>query len=290
MWPGMRPATGWIANWTSTPLRDQEVHQLADRALRLRHRHPVPGDDDHALAVGHEDRRVLGVDLPQLLLALLAGGNRPAAGPEAGEEDVEQRAVHRLAHELGEDRAGGADQGAGDQQRVVVEHEAGGRDRDAGVGVQQRHDDRHVRAADRHHQLDPEDQREADEEEEQRHARLDGGEVDADADEGQEERRRSRSASRGTSPGVTRSRPGACPNATIEPVRLTEPMIAPSSVAMTNASGSSSPGWSSRVTEELDDRDQRGGAAAGAVEDRDHLRHRGHRDALVPRGRRRSSR
>ena len=96
MWPGMRPATGWIANCTSTPRAMQEVHQLADRALRLRDRHPVSGDDDHALAVGHQDRGVLGVDLAQLLLALLAGRNRPAAGPEAREEDVEQRAVHRL--------------------------------------------------------------------------------------------------------------------------------------------------------------------------------------------------
>ena len=38
--------------------------------------------------------------------------------------------------------------------------------------------------------------------------------------------------------------PCSLPQATTEPVRLTEPMTAPSSVAMTKASGSSSPGWS----------------------------------------------
>ena len=39
--------------------------------------------------------------------------------------------------------------------------------------------------------------------------------------------------------------PWSLPKATTEPVRLTEPMIAPSSVAMTKASGSSSPGLAS---------------------------------------------
>ena len=114
-------------------LGQQEVHELADRALRLRDRHPVAGDDDHALAVGHEHRGVLGADLAQLLLALLAGRDAPAARAEAGEQDVEQRAVHGPAHELGEDGARRADQRAGDEQGVVVEHEAGRRHRDAGV-------------------------------------------------------------------------------------------------------------------------------------------------------------
>ena len=74
--------------------------------------------------------------------------------------------------------------------------------------------------------------------------------------------------------------PWSLPKATIEPVRLTEPMIAPSSVAITKASGQQlAAGLSAGVAQELDDRHERRGAAAGAVEDRDHLRHRGHRDA-----------
>ena len=280
MWPGMRPATGWMANWTSTPLRDEQVHQLAHRALRLRHRHAVARHDDHALAVGHQHRGVLRADLAQLLLALGAGRRRLAAGAEAGEQDVEERPVHRLAHELGEDRARGADQRAGNEQRVVAQHEAGRRHRDAGVAVEQRHHDRHVRAADRHHQLHAEDQRERRRRggRAARSARPPPGRCRCRRAPGTG--RRSRAASRGTSPAARRSTPCSLPQATIEPVRLTEPMTAPSSVAMMNASGSSSPGCELGVAQELDDGDERRRAAAGAVEDGDHLRHGGHRHAL----------
>ena len=50
MWPGMRPATGWIANFTSTPRFVSSFVQLAHAVLRLRDRHPVTGDDDHRAA------------------------------------------------------------------------------------------------------------------------------------------------------------------------------------------------------------------------------------------------
>ena len=170
---------------------------------------------------------------------------RLAAGAEAGEQDVEQRAVHRLAHELGEDRARRADQGAGDEQRVVAEHEAGRGHRDAGVAVEQRDDDRHVRAADRHRELHAEDERQADEEEEERDARLDRGQVDADGDAGPAPAPPVTSCEPGYFTGREAMTPWSLPQATTEPVSDTEPMIAPSSVAMTKASGSSSPGWRS---------------------------------------------
>ena len=60
MWPGMRPATGWIANFTSTPSWSSVVHQLAHRVLGLRDRHAVAGHDDHRARVLHDERGILG--------------------------------------------------------------------------------------------------------------------------------------------------------------------------------------------------------------------------------------
>ncbi len=45
MCPGMRPATGWIAYLTSTPLLSSALCELAHRVLRLGDGHPVTGHD-----------------------------------------------------------------------------------------------------------------------------------------------------------------------------------------------------------------------------------------------------
>ena len=156
----------------------EEVGQLADRALGLGDRQAVTGHDDDALAVGQQDGRVLGGDLPDRLLAFVAGPAISAPPPaRSAEEDVGDGAVHRPRHEQREERAGGADQGTGDDQCLIVEHETGERRREAGQGVQDGDDDRHVRAADRQHEQGAE-AREAEEEDQQRHARLDGAEVE----------------------------------------------------------------------------------------------------------------
>ena len=68
---------------------------------------------------------------------------------EPGEEDVSDRTVHRRRHLHRQDRSRGADQGPGDDQRDVVEGEAGRGGGKAGERVQQRDHDRHVGAADR---------------------------------------------------------------------------------------------------------------------------------------------
>ena len=51
----MRPATGWIANLTSMPLRLEHLGQLAHRVLGLRDGHAVAGHDDDLARVGHLD-------------------------------------------------------------------------------------------------------------------------------------------------------------------------------------------------------------------------------------------
>ena len=80
------------------------------------------------------------------------------AATEAADHDVDDRAVHGVGHQLGQDRAGRADEGAGDDQDRVAEHEAGHRGGRAGERVQQADDDRHVGAADRQDHRDAEDQ------------------------------------------------------------------------------------------------------------------------------------
>ena len=68
---------------------------------------------------------------------------------EAAEDHRDERAVHALAHDVGQDRARGADQRAGDDQRRVAEREADAGRRPARIGVEHRDHDRHVGAADR---------------------------------------------------------------------------------------------------------------------------------------------
>src|SRR5919198_1256193 len=81
MWPGMRPATGWIAYFTVAPsfFRMSAISRSACCAC--------------ATAMPAEDH-------------------------------VEDRAVHPLAHDVAKDRARGADERAGDDERRVAEREA----------------------------------------------------------------------------------------------------------------------------------------------------------------------
>ena len=60
MCPGMRPATGWIAYFTSTPFVLEQLGEVADVVLRLRDREPVAGDEDDAPRVREHDRDVVG--------------------------------------------------------------------------------------------------------------------------------------------------------------------------------------------------------------------------------------
>jgi hypothetical protein len=76
------------------------------------------------------------------------GFRRGRLAAPAAEDDRHEGAVHALAHDVGQDRARGTDQGAGDDQQVVAQREADGGRRPARVGVEHRDHDRHVGAAD----------------------------------------------------------------------------------------------------------------------------------------------
>ena len=82
MWPGMRPATGWIAYLTVTPFCDQLGGQLLDRVLRARDRQAVAGDDDHRLGVAEDEGGVVGAAALDRALLGLAGGRGRASPPK----------------------------------------------------------------------------------------------------------------------------------------------------------------------------------------------------------------
>ena len=206
-----------------------------------------------------------------------------AARADAGEEHVGDRAVHRLGHLLGEDRAGGADEHAGDDQRRVVERDARRGRGQAGEGVQGA---RSRPACRRRRSARPRARR----------ARP---------------RRAGSARTAARTPSPRRSPPPARPaisqqravdhlaasriapfisscsfrKAMFEPQKEIEPMIAANSIGI-----SSSSGRSPRAARNSTTRDQRHRAAADAVEQRHHLRHRGHLHAARGRARRRRRR
>ena len=102
MWPGMRPATGWMANLTWTPASLQELGELPDLVLGLGDGHAVAGRDDHLVGVGIMDGGVV-ADRSAVMLPSMAAP--PPASPERLEDDVDERAVHGLGHELGQQGA-----------------------------------------------------------------------------------------------------------------------------------------------------------------------------------------
>ena len=195
------------------------------------------------------------------------GGQGRAARADAGEEHVADRAVHRVGHLLGEDRARGADEHAGHDQRGVVERDAGGGGAEAGEGVQGRDDDRHVRAADRHHREHAEQAGgEQDQEEQQlrvRAGRDHDGERDRDQQQGGVDLARDldRALERllELEEGDVRAPEGDRADDRREQDRDQR-------LELEVAAGLA----------ELHERDQRHRAAADAVEQRHHLRHRGH--------------
>ncbi len=85
-----------------------------------------------------------------------AHGVHRAEGPE---EHVAEGAVHGPAHDDRQDDPRRPVQGSGHDQELVLEDDAQGRGREAGVAVQQRDDRRHVGAADRDDQEHAEGQR-----------------------------------------------------------------------------------------------------------------------------------
>ena len=94
--------------------------------LSLRDRHAVSRHDDHALAFGQElvvRRRSTALILPR---GARCGSRRRATLVPKPPGMTEETAVHGATHDVGQDRSGGSDERAGNDQQIVGEHETRG--------------------------------------------------------------------------------------------------------------------------------------------------------------------
>ena len=140
----------------------QDIGHLAQRMLRLRHRHAIARHDDHRAGILQDEGGILGAARLDQPVGGPGRRRRGAAfGAETAQDHIEDRAVHALAHDVAQDRARAADQGAGDDQRGVAQGEADAGRRPSGIGVQHRDHHRHVGAADGNDQGDAEDEGQA---------------------------------------------------------------------------------------------------------------------------------
>ena len=149
-----------MAKRTVTPRFLQMPGDFVEGILRLRDRHAVAGDDDHALRVFEEPGGIRGGDGRDFALGFAGGapGRSGAfAGAEAAENHARKRAIHRAAHDIAENGAARPDERAGDDEQIIVEHETGRGGRPARVAIEHRDDDRHIRAADGHDQMHADD-------------------------------------------------------------------------------------------------------------------------------------
>src|SRR5271163_4991822 len=101
------------------------VVKLADFVLRLRDGHAVSGNDDDFASGGEDGGGFFGGGAAHGA-GLLRGGAGDLFLAEGAEEDVGEGAIHRFGHIYGEDEAGGAVEGAGDDEQFVIEDETHG--------------------------------------------------------------------------------------------------------------------------------------------------------------------
>ena len=126
----------------------QHVGHFLQRVLRLGDGHAIARHDDDLAGILHHKGGVVG--RAHLGIALRTGiAGRGAVGAEPAQDHRDEGAVHALAHDVGQDRTGRTDQRTGDEQCRVLQGEAECCGGPAGIGIQHRHHDRHVGAADR---------------------------------------------------------------------------------------------------------------------------------------------
>ena len=135
------------------PVGLQGVGHFTQGVLRLGHRHAISRHDDHRRGFLHEIGGVFrGAGFDRAVVDHAATAAATLLGAKTAQDDVEERTVHALTHDVGQDRAGRANQGAGDDQGGIGQGEANAASRPSGVRVKHRHDHRHIGAANRNDQ------------------------------------------------------------------------------------------------------------------------------------------
>ena len=199
-------------------------------------------------------------------------------GAEIREQDVADRTIHGLRHQQRQQRAGGADHHTGDHQRRVLQHKPLEADREARERIVDRDHDRHVGAADRQRHQDAKHQCGS----QRRVDQLGRGDRRGDAPCASRPRCIRRRQCGQHDQGIE----GLLPLDTqrlLDDARRAWPRRSASPTATRRRSARRATSQRAGcavglVAEQLDRGDRAGRAAAHAVIERDHLRHRGHRD------------
>ena len=135
----------------------QKLGDFADRILCLRYRHTVSWHDDDLVGIRQHGTDL--VDRRRHYFTLFFARSRHAAGgTEPAKDDADKVPVHGAAHDVAEDSAGRADQRANNDQQVIGQHEARRRCGPAGIAVQHGHHHRHICTANRHHQMNADEE------------------------------------------------------------------------------------------------------------------------------------
>src|SRR5882672_2167152 len=108
-WHASRDGMDGEANFDS--LLGKDVIKFANLVLRLRHRHPVAGDD-HNFIRGIKNRSRFFGSSAVYRLRFLAARSGSLHLTEGSEQDVGERPVHRLRHDDRENQSGRSVEGA----------------------------------------------------------------------------------------------------------------------------------------------------------------------------------
>ena len=156
MWPGMRPATGWIAYFTSTPRFSSRSASSRDDVLRLRDRQAVAGHDDRRGARRPSSTATSSAEVSRTGPVAARGRRRrrrrrgpPPNAPNSTFASERFIALHISSVSSVPEAPTSVPAMI---SALLREHEAGRGRREAGERVEQRDHDRHVGAADRQHQ------------------------------------------------------------------------------------------------------------------------------------------
>ena len=148
--PGDRVNTKTHVDVPGPQGRRNFVHYM----LGLCNRHAITGNDHHLFGICEKRGCFLRIDRHNFALDLSGCHTLAPAGTETTGDHREEFPVHCATHDVTQDGTARANQRSGNNQEIVVKHEAGRCCGPAGVAVQHRNHDRHVCTADRHDHVD----------------------------------------------------------------------------------------------------------------------------------------
>lgn len=127
----------------------EQFAQIGEFTLRLRLRQTESRYEDDLVGIDELHREIVCRRFLHRAFRPLAITGGCIGTAEAAGKHRHERTVHGLRHEHGERHAGRTDEGASDDERHIVNGQAGHCDGSAGARIEHRDDHRHVGTADR---------------------------------------------------------------------------------------------------------------------------------------------